>query len=520
MKNGKSLRTILLFGIAILFFITGLQVYGIEKFSEELESSRADLIMIDVMARFGDLERPPVAFLHDLHTTVLEKQAKDCSTCHLTSENRMVLQFKRIGKDIGKKGLMNLYHEECIGCHKATAKVRLETGPVECGGCHRKKQISSSMQPMQFDKSLHYRHSMAQNNKCEKCHHEYNKTTKKLFYEKGNEGSCRYCHLKQTNENIESMSKVSHLSCIYCHKKTAEKNEKSGPVKCRSCHDLKYQKKIEKIIEVQRIERKQPDAVLVKKGNGKENGRMDSVPFDHKAHEKYSERCIECHHKNLSSCSSCHALNGKKEGDWVKLFQVMHQPESKRSCMGCHFARQKVKECRGCHSFLEKSRKQDDKSCRQCHYSISLKNQEVVTFESDKTIALKILSERSSIRETVARDDIPEKIVFNKLSDTYKPFEMPHRKIVFSLMEKIKDNNLAAFFHSEKGTICKGCHHNSPVSLKPPKCGSCHGKPFDDKDKFRPGLKGAYHIQCMECHHNMGIKGLNGCTECHKEKKI
>jgi DnaJ-class molecular chaperone len=142
------------------------------------------------------------------------------------------------------------------------------------------------------------------------------------------------------------------------------------------------------------------------------------------------------------------------------------------------------------------------------------------TPESDQIIALKILSERSTIRETVSQKDIPEKIILNKLTDKYKPVEMPHRKIVISLVEKIKDNNLAAYFHREKGTICQGCHHNSPVSLKPPKCGSCHGKPFDTNDKFRPGLMGAYHIQCMECHNNMEMRDLNECTGCHKEKKI
>ncbi|MFO7558136.1 MAG: cytochrome c3 family protein [Desulfobacterales bacterium] len=520
MKNGKSSRTILFFGIAILSLITGIHVYGIEKFSEPPESGRADLIRIESMARFGDLERPPVTFLHDRHTTALEKQAKDCSACHLTSENRMVLQFKHIGEDIGKKDLMNLYHEECIGCHKATEKLRFETGPVECGGCHTKQPINSSRQPMQFDKSLHYRHSMAQDNKCEKCHHEYNATTKKLFYKKGNEGSCRYCHLSRAHENREAMSSVSHLSCIDCHQKTVQRNKKSGPVTCRGCHDLKYQKKIERVVEVPRIDRNQPDAVFVKNEDVKESGRMDRVPFDHKAHEKYSDRCIDCHHKNLSTCNSCHILKGKEEGDWVKLFQAMHQPDSNRSCMGCHVTRQEVKECRGCHGFLEKSRRQDDQSCQQCHRELIREDQDAVASEAGQTIALKILSERSSIRETVSREDIPEKIVLNKQSDTYKAFEMPHRKIVFSLMEKIKNNNLAAFFHREKGTICKGCHHNSPVSLKPPKCGSCHGKPFDDKDKFRPGLKGAYHIQCMECHQNMEIEGLGGCTDCHEEKKI
>ena len=77
---------------------------------------------------------------------------------------------------------------------------------------------------------------------------------------------------------------------------------------------------------------------------------------------------------------------------------------------------------------------------------------------------------------------------------------------------------LAANFHADPGTICQGCHHNSPIGKKPPQCASCHGQPFDERKLNSPGLLGAYHIQCMGCHAEMGIEKPVGCTECHKEK--
>ena len=95
---------------------------------------------------------------------------------------------------------------------------------------------------------------------------------------------------------------------------------------------------------------------------------------------------------------------------------------------------------------------------------------------------------------------------------------MPHRQIVQALVKGIGDSKLAAYYHADPGTICQGCHHNSPIAKKPPQCGSCHGKPFDEKKPHTPGLLGAYHIQCMGCHAEMGIEKPVGCTECHKEK--
>jgi DnaJ-class molecular chaperone len=87
-------------------------------------------------------------------------------------------------------------------------------------------------------------------------------------------------------------------------------------------------------------------------------------------------------------------------------------------------------------------------------------------------------------------------------------------------MANIKGNKIANYFHSDAGTMCQGCHHASPETRKPPKCSSCHGKPFDANNPLRPGLMAAYHQQCMECHRAMGLKKpqATDCTGCHKKK--
>ena len=86
-------------------------------------------------------------------------------------------------KDTGKKEVTDIYHQECMACHKEIIAEGEKSGPVEvCGECHLEKPgVMSSRQPMGFDKSLHLRHSKASDDKCERCHHEYNEKTKKLF---------------------------------------------------------------------------------------------------------------------------------------------------------------------------------------------------------------------------------------------------------------------------------------------------------------------------------------------------
>ncbi len=516
---------LLLIGVSI--FIMGLGFGSDAKLSDESARFRADIITIDYLGTFGKLERPAVIFLHDKHTEALEKQNKDCATCHLTENNRLVPKFKRLN-DNNKTEVMDIFHTQCIACHRETAADKKKSGPISCGACHKKEvTVSSSRQPMGMDKSLHYRHSKAQEEKCEKCHHEYDQQTQKLFYAKGKEGTCRYCHGKIPEEKKISIRLAAHLSCIDCHRKTLEKNQSAGPIMCAGCHDSKEQKVIEVVKKVPRINRNQPNVVFIKNtrtedkiSNPKTEARMKAVPFDHLAHEGYNDNCRVCHHADLNACVGCHTLKGSKEGQQVTLEQAFHQLTSAQSCLGCHKINQQEKQCAGCHASLEQHRKKTEDTCLTCHMALLPDNPDDALNVEDKARAARLLESRVAVTATYNNEDIPEKVVIAGLVDKYKAVDLPHRKIVLTLVGNIKDNKLAGYFHNDMGTICQGCHHNSPLDKKPPKCASCHGNPFDADHPLRPGLMAAYHNQCMQCHKEMGKEKpvATDCNGCHKEK--
>jgi hypothetical protein len=111
---------------------------------------------------------------------------------------------------------------------------------------------------------------------------------------------------------------------------------------------------------------------------------------------------------------------------------------------------------------------------------------EITGKPEEAMLATMLLNARTPVMGTLPVEDIPEKVVINKLEKKYQPVEMPHRKIVQALVKGIGDNKLAANFHADPGTFCQGCHHNSPLAKKPPQCGSCHGQPFNEKELNRP----------------------------------
>ena len=77
------------------------------------------------------------------------------------------------------------------------------------------------------------------------------------------------------------------------------------------------------------------------------------------------------------------------------------------------------------------------------------------------------------------------------------------------------------FMHGKHANVladCTICHHRRPreegdrygepatmdllrkFQEEPASCANCHGEPFDPKNLHTPGLKGAYHQLCMDCH--------------------
>jgi hypothetical protein len=510
--------------LASLFLFNSVAAYVVTASKGGKAAGRSDIITIDTMKSFGDLERPAVVFYHEKHSTAVEKKGKDCTACHLSENDRFSLKYMR-QEDEASEAVMNIYHNNCIACHQETAASGDQSGPVECGECHKEKiEISSIWAPIGFDHSLHYRHAKAQEEKCGACHHAYNKTTKKLFYDKGKEGTCRYCHKAEAEENRISNKAASHMACIDCHRKTLAQKKTAGPITCSGCHNPADQELIATVDPVPRMKRNQPDAVLLK-AVGKEQKnpdlvRMNSVPFDHMAHEKYNNTCRACHHADLNACGSCHSLAGSKESDNVKLEQAMHQLGAESSCMGCHAEAQTDTRCVGCHSSIPKNRMKNLNECGACHMTDPTGSAAGSGKLDGAVIADALLKSRTLLAGTYAEADIPEKVIIKRLADEYKPVELPHRKIINTLLNNIKDNRLAGYFHRENGTVCQGCHHNSPAAKKPPECASCHGLPFGEENIHKPGLKAAYHRQCMDCHDAMGIEKpvATNCTGCHGKK--
>ncbi len=491
------------------------------------QQGSADIVAIDGLKAFGPLERPPVYFYHDKHTEVLAKQNKDCLACHEKVEDRLSLKFKRV-EDPDKQTVMDIYHDQCITCHKENKTSETPNGPVTCGQCHIEgASPQSTWQPIGLDKSLHYRHVKANEKKCERCHHEYNPQTKKLFYAKGKEGACLYCHKDVAEENRMANRPASHLACVGCHRQLTAKNKDAGPMQCAGCHDPKQQALIEKVTDIPRMERNQPDVVLVKTApdNDPQNvpaNRMLPVPFSHKDHEGYNNSCRQCHHASLAACASCHSVQGSDDGKQVKLAQAMHQRDADMSCVGCHNKQQDLPQCAGCHSSIAGGKSlTTDASCRTCHMSSMAENPYPTGDAETKAAAAELLAARQPITGTVTLDQIPENVTIKLLVDQYEAATFPHRKIVLKLAEGMKDNRLAANFHTELTTLCQGCHHNSPASIKPPQCGSCHGRSSEALNLTRPGLMAAYHQQCIQCHDKMGLKkpASRECTACHAKRK-
>ena len=524
-KSGSMLMVMML----VLLFSAG--AVKIEDRSSDAQlKTGAGLIVIDVLKATGPLERPPVMFFHSRHTEALAKINRDCSVCHGADEKgRLSPKFKRTA-DTDRQTVTDIYHVNCVACHRELADTQ-ESGPLTCGGCHQEDPAAASTwTALTFDKSLHYRHVKANEEKCESCHHEFDKKTQQLVYVKGKEGACVYCHQENpADEKTLALKQATHFQCIGCHRDRMANNQLAGPDSCVGCHDADYQAGIKVLDTVPRLERGQPDVVLIHPdektiqqttpGEARPS-TMDPVPFDHLGHETANASCKVCHHASLESCTRCHTTPGKKEGGMVKLAQAMHSTTDNASCIGCHQEMQQAPQCAGCHAFMGKRDKAENESCAACHAAPLSALADPADTKATRKIASNLIQERNTAPRTYSADQIPETVTIAHLSDQFEPASFPHGKIVSTLVEKTRDSRLAGYFHTEKGTLCQGCHHNSPAAEKPPLCSSCHGQPVEGGEAFKPGLSGAYHQQCIGCHTVMGIEkpAARDCNACHAEK--
>jgi len=482
---------------------------------------RTGVIFIDSMSEFGSLERPAVAFPHDQHTAALVTREADCEACHLRSEEGTLLHLFMRMQGLDGERVMSVYHEHCLDCHEKTALEGQKSGPMTCGECHREDPVFDSIwQPIRFDKSLHHRHVQAHEQKCEECHHVYDEERGKLVYEKGRENTCRECHHPGAEPNpvtgrtVPSLSTAVHKACLGCHMQ----KEDSGPGTCAGCHDTEQQMQIKTVEEPMRFERGQPDFSLISASEAERwMSKLPTVPFSHIDHEEYNSTCRVCHHKSMKACTECHTVLGQADALGVKLQQAFHDMESRHSCVGCHDSYKSEPGCTGCHSLMEHGRLSEH-ACRICHSGPLPDRLEAVkdrftSFDQFRT-------DPAEMKLSFPDEAVPDSVTISVLKDEYEAVTFPHRRIVMKLLEKIEENRIAVHFHGHQDVVCQGCHHQSPVGIEPPLCESCHGDPFNRSYLNRPGLKAAYHQQCLGCHEAMGIKDIQDCSVCHKDHKL
>ncbi len=63
---------------------------------------------------------------------------------------------------------------------------------------------------------------------------------------------------------------------------------------------------------------------------------------------------------------------------------------------------------------------------------------------------------------------------------------------------------------------CAVCHHYTPEGAAHPACRTCHEAGDMHEDMHKPGLKGAYHRQCLGCHREWSHE--TKCGVCHEPR--
>ena len=453
-------------------------------------------------ATFGDMQRPAVEFDHKTHTDALE--AEGCETCHRIDDNGVLIPRLASGLDIeNRDDLIDAYHDSCMGCHRERSDEALAAGPLTCGECHVKRSPGTPTRAaMAFDYSLHGRHAKAFEDKCENCHHVFDEATEQLVYVKNQEEACRSCHGEADEEGKLSLANASHRACVSCHLRRIRMELDSGPTLCVGCHELAQRAAIDRLDEVPRLVRGQPDTVWIHSADAK----SATVAFDHLGHEPVTGSCSTCHHQTLKPCDACHSLQGSPEGSGVTIAQAYHLSASEHSCVGCHAEHTAATECAGCHHSM--SRLPAESTCVHCHNG-PLPGSEALQVAP-------VLAEVRLAALPAVSDAYPETVVIDGLVDRYEASKLPHAKIVATLDDYVRSSKLAGRFHGDTETLCSGCHHHSPVGTRPPPCRACHAAEADPT-RDRPGLKVAYHRQCVGCHKAMGLP-QQGCTDCHAQR--
>jgi len=108
------------------------------------------------------------------------------------------------------------------------------------------------------------------------------------------------------------------------------------------------------------------------------------------------------------------------------------------------------------------------------------------------------LCPRHEVSRSLSPDLGPSVVILNELANLYVPVTFNHRK------------------HAEMTRFsggCETCHHFTPPNEPHPACKDCHPAEISHEDIAQPGLKGAYHRNCMSCHREWDKD--TACEVCH-----
>lgn len=535
-----------------------------------LRAPSVDALRIDAAARLKKTpEMPPAVFRHDRHTEALAAQGKDCTACHEAPQAGRAFVFRATGGKADAEELERLYHEGCIGCHADSQTPRSAPQDGQCRLCHDAgaRFADDADQPRpRMGKALHARHAASEalqpdfavpedkGRNCGVCHHVWDPERKALIRAPGKEDNCAACHTAAAEGDRPALKDAVHAACVGCHADAALKSRIAaagesrqaggeastslpsapsglGPETCAGCHGPGAPAPS---AEGPRLMRGQPDATVLlptqTPGLTSPDAPAASMPpvlFDHKAHEAVTDSCRTCHHVRIENCSVCHTVPGSKDGNFVSLSSAMHNPDSERSCVGCHRERVETRrECAGCHGGFSPAANKE--TCAGCHREVQGLSPAAVGDgpAPDRGERERLARENLPVASVppLPASEVPETVSIGTLSDHFEPAVMPHRKIYEALLKGMGNDALAAAFHAAPTTACAACHHNSPAeSLRhPPRCASCHGAQADKKPvrDAAPSLKAAYHQQCMACHERMAVKPApTDCAACHVERK-
>jgi len=125
--------------------------------------------------------------------------------------------------------------------------------------------------------------------------------------------------------------------------------------------------------------------------------------------------------------------------------------------------------------------------------------------------------------------DLPDTVILDKLVNLYQAAEFDHEMHV-----EIAEDCTLCHHHSvgipAADEKCARCHNTESV-LESVACEDCHSaEPFSaqylsEKEAEvgpyhldKPGLKAAYHLNCLNCHVEMG--GPEGCEDCHERTEL